>query len=172
MLAQPLATNPNLDTTGQYCNVGQSGPVWFLAGSFGAAVERTCTIPPGKALLFPVVTNAYIGFPWDPADTPKMARDQAVAGVETVKHYGAEIDGVSLQGLDTYRLFHGDSNALPVFNAIVPADGLLDPPGTYGPCANDGVYLMLAPLRPGTHDIHFTATEFGVDVTYHLNVKP
>src|SRR5947207_2608039 len=35
VLAIPVATNPNLDTTGAHCGEGQAGPVWFLAGTFG-----------------------------------------------------------------------------------------------------------------------------------------
>src|SRR5574341_1319356 len=36
-LGQPAATNPIDDPTGAFCDVGQSGPVWFLAGTFGGA---------------------------------------------------------------------------------------------------------------------------------------
>ena len=35
----------------------QSGPVWFLAGTFGGKAERTCTIPSGKAILFPPINT-------------------------------------------------------------------------------------------------------------------
>src|SRR5690348_896589 len=55
----PDGKNPVLDTTGANCAVGQSGHVWFLAGTFfvgpqtGPAV-RTCTIPPGQMLFFPI----------------------------------------------------------------------------------------------------------------------
>ena len=40
--------NPVFDLTGEHCAAGQSGRVWFLAGSFGSdPVVRTCTIPTG-----------------------------------------------------------------------------------------------------------------------------
>src|SRR5439155_23432452 len=62
-LAQPLSTNPVLDTTGANCAAGQSGRVWFLAGTFSAGtVSRSCTVPAGTALLFPVLNNAYFAF--------------------------------------------------------------------------------------------------------------
>src|ERR1044071_3518430 len=39
------------------CGLGQSGSVWFLAGTAGQGpVTRSCTIPTGKALFFPIVT--------------------------------------------------------------------------------------------------------------------
>src|SRR2546430_5217700 len=41
LLSIPNSTNPNLDTTGANCAVGQTGQVWFLAGTFGGpAVTR------------------------------------------------------------------------------------------------------------------------------------
>src|SRR3954454_15050615 len=36
--------------------VHQRGPVWFLGGvSPGGAAERRCSVPGGKALLFPII---------------------------------------------------------------------------------------------------------------------
>ena len=42
--------------------------------------------------------------------------------------------------------------------------------------AADGFYLMLAPLRPGQHTLHFGGTfgdpiNFTLDITYHLTVQ-
>src|SRR5438105_2653789 len=60
----PPASSPVLDTTGQNCAVGQSGDVWFLAGTFFISppapppVTRICTIPAGRRLFFPV-GNAF-----------------------------------------------------------------------------------------------------------------
>ena len=60
-LTQPLATNPVVDGDGRNCAAGQSGRVWFLAGTFdsGPKVERSCEVPAGTALFFPVVNNFY-----------------------------------------------------------------------------------------------------------------
>lgn len=35
--AIPASTNPMLDDDGEFCPVGQQGPVWFLAGVWGEA---------------------------------------------------------------------------------------------------------------------------------------
>src|SRR5437764_681920 len=55
LLAVPNIHDPGLDQTGEKCQYGQSGPVWFLAGSYGGGkVVRRCTIQEGKYVLFPV----------------------------------------------------------------------------------------------------------------------
>lgn len=53
--AQPLSANPLVDESGEDCARGQTGPVWFLAGSPSGSYTRRCTIPAGKSLFFPVV---------------------------------------------------------------------------------------------------------------------
>src|SRR5438874_7424155 len=53
----PVTASPQFDTAD--CSAGQSGPVWFLGGTFfGGTITRTCTIPAGKTLVFPVA-NAW-----------------------------------------------------------------------------------------------------------------
>lgn len=48
------------------CSVGQSGPVWFLAGDFGGIAARQCKdpIPSGVSIFFPVANNGFgvLGF--------------------------------------------------------------------------------------------------------------
>jgi len=55
--------NPVQDPTGALAGLGQSGPVWFLAGSFGQTITRTATVPAGKALFFPIINTAWINIP-------------------------------------------------------------------------------------------------------------
>ena len=45
----PKDINPGADMTGKNCVLKQSGPVWFLAGTFGGPATRTCTIPGWKS---------------------------------------------------------------------------------------------------------------------------
>src|SRR5215218_10121357 len=53
----PTENNPMLDETGEDCAQAQNqtGPFWFLAGTGAGSVERTCTIPAGKAILLPII---------------------------------------------------------------------------------------------------------------------
>ena len=50
----PQSANPMVDPTGASCGLGQSGQVWFLAGSPGGSYDRACTVPVGKGIFFPV----------------------------------------------------------------------------------------------------------------------
>src|SRR6187549_430426 len=55
-VTQPEDRSPLLDETGEDCGQGQSGLTWYLAGSFDSVpVLRSCTIPSGRTLVFPVV---------------------------------------------------------------------------------------------------------------------
>ena len=51
----PLDQFPPLQSGELDCSLGQSGSVWFLAGTLGQGpVTRSCTIPMGKAVFFPI----------------------------------------------------------------------------------------------------------------------
>ena len=164
----PKARNPVLDLTGEFCDEGQSGPVWFLAGTFGGTVTRHCTVPAGKAVLCPLLNLVWVQFPTDPPITVEEIRDVLApfmdGGIVT-----CEIDGRAVRDLGRYR------EQSSVFTVTIPSDGYRLPEGSYYPCLDDGYYLMLAPLSAGQHTIHFTgqipAFGFSMDVTYHLTVK-
>jgi hypothetical protein len=53
------ARNPVFDMTGRYANEKQSGPTWFLAGTWVSEKRRfpfrRCVIPSGVSVLFPVL---------------------------------------------------------------------------------------------------------------------
>lgn len=49
--------SPAADSDGRNCAINQSGPVWFLAGTFGGSAERICTIPAGKAVLSAILSG-------------------------------------------------------------------------------------------------------------------
>jgi len=115
----PADQNPVLDTTGQFAGVGQSGHVWFLAGTiFGGTFERTVTVPTGTALFFPAL-NAIFWAPDDLDDAaffaaqnglnPALMTDEelirfivglAVDGPALLK---VTVDGKELRGLEDYR---------------------------------------------------------------------
>jgi hypothetical protein len=172
----PADQSPLLDETGAFGQVGQSGSVWFLAGSFsGAPTERTITIPPGKALFFPVLNNAWFQFCTDdplPADCVQnnyeCLREQIRLPADAAVN--CEIDGKSVNNLAAYHVESPAFGLNTTEGSLAAAFGF--PVCLNAPCVDDGYYLMLAPLNPGAHTIHFTGTngDFGVDVTYHLTV--
>src|SRR4029453_13250943 len=177
----PAATNPVLDETGAHCAEGQSGPVWFLAGSFfGGTFERACTVPPDKALFLPIVNAAFGAAVFDCEPTQPgvpcnitILRAAAAASMDPVT-LEASIDGVPIRHLRDYRV------QSPVFSVTLPEGNVVDvPSGTYAPMVSDGYWLMLAPLAAGAHTIHFKnsapAGPFGgtaTEVTYPLTIGP
>lgn len=170
-MAQPAPTNPNLDTTGAYCAEGQQGRVWFLAGSFGPEpVSRTCTVSVGMAFLVPVLNNAYFAFATDPAEqrTEEYIRAQAGSAFPALT-LEATIDGNAVSGLARY---YEESS---LFTITLGPDNVFGLPEGFvlDPGADAGYYLMVTPLSPGVHTLHFGGTTnngFSVDVTYHLSV--
>lgn len=167
----PAAQSPFLDETGASAAAGQSGPVWFLAGNFGGETERDITVPPGRSLFFPVVNSFFIRTePTEPTDINGI---RAILQGFLPTSYSCEIDGRSVVDLEDYY------TESPLFNETLFADNLfgLDP-GVYGPAMSIGYYLMVKPLRPGKHTIHFSGFlagdipehDFSLDVTYNITV--
>ena len=176
-LTQPAVANPLLDTTGEFCDVGQSGHTWFLAGSISPdPITRTCAIPPGTRLTFPVV-NAFYGA--TPGDTPQESTVEFVRSQVAGIRDGATGLRVTVDGelLRSSRIRYEESE---VFTVTLPEGNLFGAPaGTVvSPTVDAGYYVTLPPLRPGTHIIRIegsveSATPPGslsVDVTYHITV--
>lgn len=175
----PTGQNPQLDPTGQYCMVGQRGPVWFLAGVFlGGTANRSCTVPEGQALFFPVINQDEINAPNVCGDGPenssvKDLRAAAKAAIDSVSGLSLQVDGTNVKGLlqriksTVYEIALPEDN---VFNAPCGSPGV--PGGIYSPAVDDGYYVLLKPLKPGEHKIHFEGNGGFEDVTYTLTVVP
>lgn len=182
--AQPNSSSPVTDTTGAFGALGQSGSVWFLAGTYGTTAERTLTVPSGKFLFLPIINTLWINVP-ELGDNPwsdeqrAFARDYIAPFIDNAHNLACEVDGVPVPDVAAYRCATPDGKEYMV---TFPTDDNPWAPwltaGTYGPCVDDGIYLMLPPLTPGMHTIHFTAasmngtTPFALEVTYHLTVQP
>ena len=172
---------PVLDMTGANCGVGQSsGPVFFLAGAATTEpVTRTCTVPAGKVLFFPII-NAECSTVEPPpfhGDNAQELRTCVAAFVDGVEKSTLEvtINRKKVRHLDRFRA------QSPLFEFIMPAeDNFLGLPGvTSGSSVSDGYWLMVKPLSSGNHVIHFEGAfvagpgaGFSQDVTYNLTVTP
>jgi hypothetical protein len=179
-LSIPVSINPTLDTTGAYCNVAQSGgPVFFLSGSFSSdPVTRICTVPRGQALLVPLTVWECSTVEPPPFNGSNPQELRACAGtwtdgvgIDTLK---LRIDGAKVPGLQHFRA------QSPFFDFVMPAtDNFLALNGvTSGSSVSDGYFVMVKPLSPGHHTIHFEgATVSGpgagisMNVTYNLTVQ-
>lgn len=169
-LAQPASVNPVLDPSGAYCGADQSGQVWFLAGTFGFTFDRVCTVPLGKALLFPVLNIAYIRDPGETITVEEM-RQLLASIVENPSDLFVIVDGEEVADVGRWL------ERSPTFTVVLPGDNILGDPYTgvtLGPCVDEGFYILLPPLPAGDHTIRFGGTTWGgfsTDVTYHLTVR-
>jgi len=187
---QPASANPLFDTAP--CSAGQSGPVWFLGGRYCSTEnaecptlpsERTCTVPAGKALYFPVVNfqcadaEARLGFCGPAGPVVNEMRAFIGDGIDQTINLRAEVDGRAIRG-DLKTDFRVQS---PFFTSFLPEDNFLAAIGEAGIGAgqvwvvDDGIYVMLKPLPRGPHTLRFTGTfpqyNFTLDFTYYLTVK-
>ena len=174
-LSIPTPDNPLLDMNGEKCGVEQSGDVWFLAGNFGGASERTCTVPAGKAIFFPIINAEWSVVEGEcPLDidisgtNEEALRACAVAFMDHVTELEVSVDGTTLQNLENYRV------QSPLFTFELPEDNILGLSAGPSPSVSDGFWIMLAPLSAGEHTIHFRGEAdfpFVTKVTYTLTVE-
>jgi hypothetical protein len=176
VLEIPAAQNPLLDTTGEFAAVGQSGPVWFLAGTWGGGpATRRFTVPAGKPLFFPIVNYFACGFLHAPglnSDYPPgpIAYERAMCKefIDTVTYLACEVDGVAIQITQQNR-----EQSVP-FALYLPAGNVFQEAPTWSaPGVDEGYYVLLAPLARGQHTIRFAAAgpDFSLEVTDYITVQ-
>lgn len=189
----PAADSPQTAQGVVDCSVNQNGPVWFLAGApSGTTAERSCTVPGSKPLFFPAFNAIFFNGPGESFSTtekrgfldgflsdtePGFLTDFGFPGSRACEVF-ATIDGLPV----TYFVPDARTQS-PAFvlstqegRAGLPA-GIVDPEAV-----TDGFWVLLPPLSPGEHELHFGGRLceidnfqdhplFGpVDVTYHLTV--
>jgi hypothetical protein len=185
IMSTPQNPNPLLDTTGGYCTLVQHGPVWFLGGTTAGptGVTRTCTIPEGTALFFPLLNLADVNTAAQPV---RELRAEIAGCMDAATGLSLVVDG---QAIPFRQLRESRVRSVP-FVAVFPPNGIPSippaPPGVYSPSVDDGFYVMLKPLSLGYHTLHFTGatpgcnyppTSFHVDpfdqdITYNLTIVP
>jgi hypothetical protein len=161
--------------------VGQRGSIWFLAGEFGGSgVTRTCSVPAGVSLFFPIANAINFNTPnvcgQGPADlTVKDMRALSKATIDGVDNLLLAVDGKNYT-----KLVHRVQS--PVFSVALPKDNLFDaecsgaggvPAGIYSPAVDDGYYAIIEPLTPGKHTMRYHVEgNVSGDVRYHLTAVP
>ena len=151
--------SPVADADGSLCANGQSGPVWFLAGTYGTKrAVRSCSIPAGKTLFFPLIN--FIAFPPDDereACASLMLRAEELT--ETPAALVLDLNGKRFSGLEAHR------QATKGCFLVAPEDD--------APAAGNGYYVALGPLKRGRYTLNFGAIlpSLSQAVTYNLDVK-
>jgi len=172
--------NPVQDATGAQCMVGQTGPVWRLAGNFTGQqnVTRTCNVPADRALFFPVINNSQFNSPnacgQDATNyTVKDLRDNVAPAIDHATNLTLRVDGRD----ESHMLRRVKSAVFSVTlgaNNIYTDFGIACAAGVYSPAVDDGYYAFLPPLKPGAHSVYFHAEspDITVDITYNLTMVP
>lgn len=177
------------------CSAGQRGAVWFLAGTLsGEAATRTCSIPAGKVLFFPLVNYGF----WNPDASCPGAGDCTVQQKRENANgfFSDQIPGNLGGNIHSYACqLSATVDGVPVQNIGVPivrtqspvfpltGDGVNDPK-----TISDG-YWVAVELANGWHTIKFTgglcpfdaspqdiedgtAPIFAANITYKLRIVP
>ncbi|MBC2902808.1 signal protein [Streptomyces cupreus] len=147
--SEPEATNPVADTDGGACAVNQPDDVWFLAGSFGTKEKRSCPVPAGVPVAFPLVN--MIASEQDCADFMSTAKGSAVLdgeAVEADRYAGETITVTSAEG-----------------NPVTAEAGTFTATGC-------GLWVQLPALSPGAHTLKIRGSsgDFSTEVDYSLAV--
>jgi hypothetical protein len=194
----PEGTHPiNVAEGPADCNLGQQGPVWYLAGTGNKipvdfdgnlgiqSAERSCSIPRAKALFFPIVNLSFVNEDEGATIEEKRA---------LLEDFVSQSGGCQLEVyLDGEPIFTNDkvrTQSPPFFIEAIEGNVFDIAVGTVDPeVISDGFWVMLPPLSPGEHELRFkgsfcTPEEqssgdvpfiltpfFTTDTTYHLTIE-
>jgi hypothetical protein len=131
----------------------------------------------GKSLFFPLINTFYGAFLNDPPETRTEQFVREAGSCTEPAQISVRIDDFTVPR--PTRFFTGASgNQSPFFNVRLPpgnlfgADETTVPELVLSPSAEQGYYLFVRPLSPGTHTIQWIASGcvpgFSQDITYHL----
>jgi len=182
-LSIPTSVNPLQDMTGGDCMVGQRDVVWFLAGTFLSSMpaSRNCSVPGNATLFFSIANFVNINTPnicgQDGSFSVAELRMVAKMNIDGLNIMSVTVDGKDVKSQVQRIRSEVFEVALPPDNLFTaPCKPLPVPAGIYSPAVDDGYYLLLQPLAPGSiHTIHFTVVAGGAvvqDITYNVTVVP
>jgi hypothetical protein len=171
---EPAATNPVLDPDGSDCARNQKGRFWFLAGTLedfnDGVAQRTCTVPAGRAIFFPI-SNGLSFAPDYPEEGPPA--NVCLGYGRTVDAVRCDVDDdlatapglvltVTIDGRPVPDLLAYRAQSRPggfTFRiepgSFWPAFGMQ--PGPRFPAVAAGYWMLLKPLRPGIHRLAFSS---------------
>lgn len=147
----PKEVSPVRDVTGEHCHEGQKGDVWFLAGGYGSSkIKRTCTIPSGKHIFFPIINMIYYprqkgGITCDNAKVSAALNNDKLLSIK-----------VELDSLVSSNPEHSRLSSKECFDLLGMIPKEYEAPKVY-PAATDGYWMMLKPLSKGEHTLKFQA---------------
>jgi len=151
--------SPIADTDGRHCANGQTGPVWFLAGTYESArTIRSCRVPAGKTLFFPLINYITLE-PEDEDESCTSLKRRAAELTPGNAGLVLEVNGKRFSGLAAHR-----QATRRCFHALEDDETL---------AAANGFYVAIGPLKPGRYTLNFGGIlpELSQAVTYTLDVE-
>jgi len=155
IISFPPEISPGVNVSGPGCGYGQSGPVFFLPGSFSPdPLTMTCVVPEGVAILVPL-GGAECSTVEPP---PFFGRDEAeLAACATAHNQQTPIANITLTineqevpNLESYR------SVSPVFPLTVSEENVFGAPAGIALSVSDTYGLLMAPPAPGAYDLVIT----------------
>lgn len=163
------------------CSFGHVGSVLLLSATTGGPGTFSCTVPSGTA-FFCSIAMWLMAAPFDcsyvdPCDYEHLlsTAHEFVANPELLE---ADIDGVLIPNPERFKFdapaYFGTAVEGNLIDYSFPGQGYVGP---YGPATSSGWFMMVPPLPPGEHTIHFRAflgdpVYFETETTHHITVSP
>ena len=163
--------NPLVGATGTECSFERVGNVALVVVDPTSPEPIECEVPTGTILFLDILSAECSTLEVDSPFYGENEEELRTCAEGFMLHeLEATIDGVAVQNIEQYI------HTSPLFEFTVPEDNILDvEAGMTGQSISNGAHLMLAPLTPGEHTIHFHASypelEFTVDTNYNFTVS-
>jgi hypothetical protein len=142
--------------------------MWFLCAGNVASVTRSISVPPDQFVFIPVTAVACSTNELPPFHGDDEEGLRACAQKWSWSDVRCEIDGVPVENIENYHV------TSPLFSLIVPANNFAGVPAGPFLGMGDGHAVILQPLSPGPHTIHFHNLNIDfndtTDVTYNITV--
>lgn len=171
LMSIPKDKNPALDQMGKCSSIRQIEPnVWFLAGTLGGHASRKCTIPSGRAVLFPIINIEASNKDTNVSNEMELV-SYTKRHIDNIDKNFLQVllDGVPIQNIWEYRV------SAPVFDVEFPNGNLLEVTSGPSRIATDGYWLFLRPLEPGYHTLNFSgaclAGKVQIGAKYFLKIR-
>ncbi len=159
----PSGETPADDSTGERCNAGQTGPVFFLTGSQDTApISRVCSVAKGHYVFIPLINVlAQLN------NSTTTGCDQLIPPVrqvnDSVEDLKVSINGEPIQITASLK---GESGCFDLRDSSRNISGK---------AIGAGYWLIIKPIQEGSYDIQFKgryrADGFSQDIHYQLQVE-
>lgn len=167
----PRDKNPITDSTGELCDVGQSGEVWFLGGKpadkSSKLPVRNCYIPKGLSILFPVINCEANQIEFPQLDDDGLI-ENVITHMKLISSKVCYVNGIQIP------VQHVKSEPV-IFDIEITYDNVFGLRRAGRTMASaDGYWVFLKPLREGDYFVTFSGSCSGgirkSGAEYHLKV--